>query len=116
MFRPAPRPLPRALPLLVAAQLVAGLAVAPAALASMQLHYKSGCVACHMVDRKLVGPAYKDIAAKYRGRPDAIAYLSQRVRKGGPGNWGNVPMAANDVKKLNDKELQELLTWILATK
>jgi cytochrome c len=106
----------RLLPCVLAAQLLLGLSVAPAALASQHLHMKSGCVACHMVDRKLVGPSYKEIAVKYKGRADAIPYLSQRVRKGGPGNWGKVPMAANDVSRLNDKELKELLTWILATK
>jgi cytochrome c len=68
-----------------------------------------------MVDKKLVGPSYKDIAAKYKGRADALSYLAQRVRKGGPGNWGTVPMAANDVKKISDAELKTLLTWILAT-
>lgn len=92
-----------------------GALVGPIAQASVALHQKSGCVACHMVDRKLIGPAYKEIAAKYKGRADAIPYLSQRVRKGGPGNWGVIPMAPNDVKKLNDAELKTLLTWILAT-
>lgn len=106
----------RAWPCLLAASLVIGTLAAPVAFASMQLHYKAGCVACHMPDRKLVGPAYKDIAVKYKGRADAIPYLSKRVRQGGPGNWGTVPMAANDIKRLNDKELKELLTWILATK
>lgn len=104
------------LPGVLAASLLVGVTAAPAAFASQTLHFKSGCVACHMVDRKLVGPSYKEIAAKYKGRADAIPYLSDRVRKGGPGNWGTVPMAANDVKRLNDKELKELMTWILATK
>lgn len=78
------------------------------------LHMKSGCIACHMADRKLVGPAYREIAMKYKDRADAVPYLSQRVRKGGPGNWGKVPMAANDVKRLTDAELKQLLGWILA--
>jgi cytochrome c551/c552 len=77
---------------------------------------KSGCIACHMADRKFVGPAYREIGSKYKDRADAIPYLSQRVRKGGPGNWGKVPMAANDVKRLSDAELKTLLTWILAQK
>jgi cytochrome c len=94
---------------------LAGAFVAPSAVASQQLHIKSGCIACHMPDRKLVGPSYKEIAVKYKGRADAIAYLSQRVRKGGPGNWGQIPMAANDVSKINDAELKTLLTWILNT-
>lgn len=106
----------RGLPLGLAASLVLSLAAAPASVqASKQLHLKSGCVACHMVDRKLVGPSYKEIAAKYKGRADAVPYLTQRVRKGGPGNWGNVPMAPTDVSKLNDAELKALLNWILAT-
>jgi cytochrome c len=85
------------------------------ATASPQIAAKAGCVACHMVDRKLVGPSYKEIAAKYKTRADAIPYLSQRVRKGGPGNWGAIPMAANDVSKLSDADLKAVLTWILKT-
>jgi cytochrome c len=88
---------------------------APPASASTQLHIKSGCVACHMVDRKLVGPSYKEIAARYKGRADALPYLSARVRAGGPGNWGKTPMAANDVKRLSDAELKTLMSWVLAT-
>ncbi len=102
--------------LVLAAIGLCGVFAGNAALASQQLHLKSGCVACHFVDKKLVGPSYKDIAAKYKGRADAMTYLSQRVRKGGPGNWGVIPMAANDVSKLNDADLKALLTWILATK
>jgi cytochrome c len=79
------------------------------------LHNKSGCVACHFVDKKLVGPPYKEIAAKYKGRADAIPYLTQRVRKGGPGNWGVIPMVPTDAKQLSDADLKALLTWILAT-
>jgi cytochrome c len=100
---------------LLAALALASSVAAPSAFANLQLHQKSGCVACHMVDKKLVGPSYKDIAVKYKGRADALPYLSSRVRKGGPGNWGTVPMAPNDVKKLSDAELKTLMTWILAT-
>lgn len=100
---------------LIAALTLGGVFVASNALASTQLHYKSGCVACHMTDKKLVGPSYKEIAVRYKGRADAVAYLSTRVRTGGPGNWGTVPMAPNDVKKLSDAELKTLMTWILAT-
>jgi cytochrome c len=84
--------------------------------ASQQLHLKGGCGACHMVERKLVGPSYKDIAAKYAPRADAMPYLTERVRKGGPGNWGTIPMAPTDVSKLDDKELRTLLGWILQAK
>lgn len=89
---------------------------ASSALASQLLHVKSGCVVCHFVDKKLVGPSYKDIAAKYKGRPDAVSYLSQRVRKGGPGNWGNIPMAPTEASRLSDADLKALVTWVLATK
>ena len=83
--------------------------------AMSKLAIKAGCGACHLADRKLVGPSYKEIAAKYKGRADAVPYLSQRVRKGGPGNWGAVPMAPNDVKKLGDADLKALVTWVMAT-
>ena len=92
-----------------------GLFAAPLALASAQLATQSGCAACHLPDKKLVGPAYKDIAAKYKARSDAIPYLMDRVRKGGPGNWGQVPMLATDAKKLPDADLKKLLEWILKT-
>jgi cytochrome c len=100
--------------LLLAAPLCMTL-LASEARASPQLATKAGCIACHMVDRKLVGPSFKDIAAKYRGRADAVPYLTQRVRKGGPGNWGKVPMAANDVSKISDADLKALLGWVLKT-
>lgn len=102
-------------PVLSGAPFVVGMTVSTPAEASLALHAKSGCVACHMVDRRLVGPSYKEIAVKYKGKQDAIPYLSDRVRKGGPGNWGTTPMAANDVTKLNNAELKTLITWILAT-
>lgn len=103
------------LPCLVAALAIAGAWSALPAQASQQLATKSGCFACHTPDRKLVGPSYKEIAAKYKGRADAVAFLSKRVRDGGPGNWGKVPMAPTDAKRLPDADLKTLITWILAT-
>jgi cytochrome c len=99
-------------PLLLA---VTTLALVQPALASSALATKAGCAACHMATNKLVGPSYKDIAAKYKGRADALPYLSERVRKGGVGNWGKVPMAPIDAKKLSDADLKAVMTWILAT-
>lgn len=84
-----------------------------AVMASQGLADKAGCVACHKPDVKLVGPAYKEIAVKYKGRADAIPYLSKRVRQGGPGNWGQVPMMANDVSRISDADLTTLLAWVL---
>jgi cytochrome c len=101
--------------LVVAASAFGAVLATADALASSQLAAKGGCGACHMAERKLVGPSYKDIAAKYKDRPDAVAYLSQRVRKGGPGNWGSVPMAPTDLSKLNDAEMKTVVGWILAT-
>ena len=73
----------------------AGALLAPAAYADLATAQKGGCMGCHKVDVKLVGPAYKDVAAKYKGQKDALAKLMDRVRQGGPGNWGTVPMAAS---------------------
>jgi cytochrome c len=115
MSNPVARRLLSFAPALLGVQLLVGVTAAPPAEASLALHATSGCVACHMVDRRLVGPSYKEIAAKYKGRADAVPYLSDRVRKGGPGNWGQVPMAPNDVTKLNNAQLKTLITWILAT-
>jgi cytochrome c len=99
----------------LAALSMASIFVAADVQASGALHTTSGCAACHMIDRKLIGPSYKDIAVRYKGRTDALPYLSQRVRKGGPGNWGVVPMSANDVSKLSDADLRNLITWVLNT-
>ena len=98
-----------------AAFALCSLFAAPLAMASAQLATQSGCAACHLPDKKLVGPAYKDIAAKYKTRADAIPFLMQRVRKGGPGNWGQIPMVPTDAKKLPDADLKKLLEWILKT-
>lgn len=75
---------------------------------------KSGCLACHAVDKKLVGPAYKDIAAKYKGQADAEAKLVKKVKEGGKGVWGEVPMPPNAA--VSDDNIKALVKWILATK
>lgn len=72
------------------------------------------CMACHAVNTKLVGPAYKDVAAKYAGQKDAEAKLVQKVMKGGSGVWGSVPMPANP--QVSEAEAQTLVKWILAQK
>jgi cytochrome c len=100
--------------LLLAVPLALAWTVSPAQ-APTPLQVKAGCAACHFADRKLVGPAYKEIATKYRGRADAVPYLMQRVRKGGPGNWGQVPMVPTDVKQLSDADLKTILGQILKT-
>ncbi len=92
-----------------------GALFAPVAQADLTTAQKGGCMGCHTVDKKLVGPAYKDVAAKYKGQKDAIAKLMERVRQGGPGNWGAVPMAASGPDKINDADLKKVIEWILAS-
>jgi cytochrome c len=74
---------------------------------------KAGCFACHQKDKKLVGPAYKDVAAKYKGQADAVSKLMAKVRKGGSGNWGPVPMSPNPPDKIGDADLKAAIEWIL---
>jgi cytochrome c len=73
---------------------------------------KAGCMACHAKDKKLVGPSFKDIAAKYKGQ-DATAALMQKVRTGGKGVFGPVPMAPNPPDKINDADLKAAVELIL---
>ena len=89
----------------------AALLVAGSAAANEELAKKSGCLACHAVDKKLVGPAYKDIAAKYKGQKDAEAKLIEKVKKGGSGVWGQIPMPPNTAVK--DEDIKTLVKWVL---
>ncbi|WAC71140.1 c-type cytochrome [Roseateles sp. SL47] len=99
--------------LIACATVMAALASAPA-LASQELAQKKNCMACHAVDKKLVGPAYKDVAAKYASDKDAVKKLSEKVIKGGSGVWGPVPMPANT--QVTQAEAETLVKWILSTK
>ena len=72
---------------------------------------KNACTACHSIDKKMVGPAYKDVAAKYRGQKDAEAKLVEKVKKGGKGVWGEVPMPPNSAVK--DEDIKTIVRWIL---
>ncbi|MFT4191009.1 MAG: c-type cytochrome [Comamonas sp.] len=71
------------------------------------------CLSCHSVQRKIVGPAFKDIAAKYADHPEAAEHLAEKIRKGGAGVWGPIPMPANP--KVNEAEARQLAEWVLAT-
>ena len=77
---------------------------------------KAGCLACHADDKKIVGPSYKDVAKKYAGQPDAVAKLTEKVRKGGSGVWGPVPMSPNPVSKISDADLKVAVEYILSLK
>lgn len=96
-----------------AAALLSLLAVAPA-LASEDLAKQKACLACHQIDKKLVGPAYKDIAAKYKTDNDADKKLAAKIRAGGTGVWGQIPMPANPA--VSEAEAVTLAKWILAMK
>ena len=72
------------------------------------------CMACHATDKKLVGPAYKDVAAKYASDGEAVAKLSVKIIKGGVGNWGQIPMPANP--QVTQADAETLAKWIMSTK
>lgn len=80
--------------------------------AAKALAQKSGCLACHAEDKKLVGPSMKEIGAKYKGQKDAVAKLSEKVKKGGAGAWGQVPMPPHP--HIKDDDIKKLVEWYLA--
>jgi cytochrome c len=82
--------------------------------AAQALMQKDGCAACHAIDRKVVGPSYQDVAAKYKGDKDALAKLSNKVKKGGSGVWGSIPMPPN--AQVSDADINTLVGWILTLK
>ena len=91
-----------------------GAAQAADAKAAEDLMKKHACIACHAVDKKMVGPAYKDVAAKYRGQKDIAPKLVEKVKKGGVGVWGQVPMPPNP--NVSDADAKALVNWILTLK
>lgn len=92
---------------------LAGLGAIPAAQASEEaLLKKYNCLACHAIDKKVVGPAYKDVAKKYKGQKDAAAKLANKVKKGGSGVWGQVPMPPNP--SVPDADLKKMVHFILS--
>ncbi|KAF3999917.1 c-type cytochrome [Glaciimonas immobilis] len=93
---------------------VVALLVSGSALANADLAKAKNCMACHSIGNKIVGPAFKDVAKKYEGQPDAEDKLVQKVLKGGSGSWGMIPMPANT--QVSDVEAHTLVKWILALK
>ena len=92
------------------------LALATPALAQANVEAamtKAGCLACHAKDKKMVGPAYKDVAAKYKGQADAVTKLMDKVRKGGSGVYGPVPMPPHPAEKIADADLKAMVEWVL---
>ncbi len=97
--------------LFISAGLLAG---AGNALASEALAKKHNCLACHAVDKKLVGPSYVEIAAKYKGQKDAETKLVDKVKKGGSGAWGQIPMPPN--ASVPEADVKTLVKWVLSAK
>jgi cytochrome c len=98
---------------LIAAAALAGLAAATVARAADEeaLAKKHNCLACHSVDKKVIGPAYKDVAKKYKGQAGVAAKLYDKVKKGGQGVWGPIPMPPNAA--VPDADVKKLVDWIL---
>jgi cytochrome c len=83
-------------------------AIAPADLAKAK-----NCFACHATDKKIIGPAYKEVATKYKGDANAVTKLADKIKKGGSGVWGSMPMPPNAV---SDAEAKDLAKWVLSSK
>ena len=97
----------------VATMIAVGLGVSGQVLADEALAKAKNCMSCHAVDKKLVGPAYKDVAAKYKGDAGAAEALAAKVKAGGKGVWGQIPMPPNNV---TPEEAKKLATWVLTQK
>lgn len=95
------------------AMLLATQAGAVDADAAKALAQKSGCLACHAVDHKVLGPAYKDVAAKYKGNKEIEAKLIAKVKAGGSGVWGPIPMPANS-PQVKDADIKTIVEWVLS--
>lgn len=94
--------------------LAALAALSAPALADQALAQAKNCMACHAVDKKLVGPSYKEVANKYSGQKDAVDKLAVKIMKGGSGVWGPVPMPAN--AQVSEADAKKLAAWVLTLK
>ncbi len=97
----------------VAMMAAAGILMAGQAQADEALAKSKNCMACHAIEKKLVGPAYKDVAAKYKGDAKAPAMLAEKIKAGGKGVWGQIPMPPNNV---TPEEAAKLAAWVLSQK
>lgn len=95
------------------AAVIATAALNAPAFANPALAEKSGCMACHQLDKKLVGPGFAEVAAKYAGQPDAEVKLIVSIKAGGAGKWGPIPMPASS--NVSDADIKTLAAWVLST-
>ncbi|MGI9152181.1 MAG: c-type cytochrome [Limnohabitans sp.] len=93
---------------------VCAMAVSGASHADQSLANSKNCFACHAIDKSVMGPAYKDVAAKYAGDKEALDFLAKKIQKGGDGVWGSIPMPPN--AQVNDAQAKKLAAWVLNTK
>jgi cytochrome c len=100
--------------LFAACAMATALMLAGAAQAQEKLAQASGCTTCHGVDKKVIGPAFKDVAHKYAGDKNAPAMLFEKVKKGGKGVWGDIPMPPN--AHVKDEDIKSLVAWVLSQK
>lgn len=100
--------------LMMTAALAALIGVSGVASADQALAQKNACMSCHGVDKKIVGPAFKDVAQKYAGKPNATAELVAKVKTGGKGVWGQIPMPPNPQVKAEDAT--KIVAWVLSLK
>lgn len=91
-----------------------GLGLAAPAFADLALATSKNCMSCHAVERKVLGPSFKDVATKYKDDKGAVDTLANKIRKGGSGVWGPVPMPANN--QVSEADAKKLAGWILSTK
>ena len=97
----------------IALMVAAGLCVSSQVMADEALAKAKNCMSCHSIDKRLVGPAYKDVAAKYKGDAGAVDKLASKIKAGGKGVWGEIPMPPNNV---TPDEAKKLATWVLSQK
>ena len=98
----------------LAALAVAGLLAGAPAMADQALAQKHACMSCHQIDKKVVGPSFKDVAAKYKGDKTAQDKLVAKVKAGGSGAWGPVPMPPNP--QVPEADVKSIVAWVLAIK
>jgi cytochrome c len=97
---------------LMSALVVSVLMVSAPAFASKEIAGKNACMGCHAADKKIVGPSYQDIAAKYKGQADAIDKLAKKVKAGGSGVWGPIPMPAHP--QVKEEDIKTIVHWVLS--
>ncbi|MGE0557586.1 MAG: c-type cytochrome [Burkholderiales bacterium] len=100
--------------LILVAMATAGVLAAGGAVASDKLAQSSGCMTCHALDKKLIGPGFKEIAAKYKNDKGAEARLAQKIKSGGSGVWGTIPMPPN--AHVKESDIKTLAQWVLSRK